>query len=452
MRRASWMCAVCVVPLACGSSGTPASQSEGSASTTESSESDSASGAGVELPPGCGDGIVDPEQFCFEPILIPGLAEVQFIHGLDLDGDGRDELVVGYRSVRAGDFQCDESRGGGCLSVFVFEDEAFVHRQTIDSGSLTFTGERHVVLEDFDRDGRVDLGLLSAVSGAKFSLFRNVGGVLGERELLTVIPGSGFGMMAPVDPDGDGMLDYLVPWKDGSAGSTADHIQLRRKVGDEFAAVGPKFELPPCWSSGAVAVGDLTGNGLDDAVFVSELGACDIIPDDIEPEALFQAFVFFANAETGLMEAGPRLPRGGNYNARRLWIVDVNADGHLDIVFSLQDAEDAIIVNRGDGTFEDVRVFGQISEGEAPKRGAAWVADFNGDGRVDVLGGGHDETARGFLVDPLGERRVYPPAPADALGPTAKADVNGDGIMDMYRVENTDDPLVKRVYILVSRP
>src|SRR5690606_20659190 len=98
------------------------------ASTMGESESDGASG-GVDLPPGCGDGVVDPEQFCFEPVLVPGLAQASFVAGIDLDDDGRDEIVVGYNATRAGDYPCDRPQGGYCLSVFSFEAGTIVHRQ-----------------------------------------------------------------------------------------------------------------------------------------------------------------------------------------------------------------------------------------------------------------------------------------------------------------------------------
>ena len=452
--RASLISVACVV-LACGSRG-QVSESSGAAEATGSSDTAVGDSDGAsELPPGCGDGIVDPEQFCFEPVLVPGLAQVGFIHGIDLDGDGRDEIIVGYDNKRAGDYPCDQPTGfGSCFSVFAHEDGAFVHRQAL-SGSRDLNELRSsAFLENLDGDGATDMMLMSPNAGARFSLYRNIDGKLAEREVVTVAAGSGFGMIAPVDPDGDGVLDYLVPWKDVPLDHIADYIQLRRKVGDEYLPIGPRFDLPPCWYPNIAAVGDLTGNGLNDAVFVAALGACDHVPGDLDPDALFQAFVFFANPETGLMEAGPRLPRGGNFEARGLWLADVSGNGHLDLVFRLEDAEDAIVVNRGDGTFEDVRVVGQVSQGEVPTRRVESVADFNGDGLPDFIGGRPtmSDAARGFLVDPVGARRVHAPDPDDAFGSSVKGDVNGDGITDLYRVEDTDDPLLKRVYILVSRP
>src|SRR5690606_24890514 len=162
----------------------------------------------------------------------PGLAQAGFRAGIDLDGDGRDELVIGYRGGYEGkgfgEYPCDS---GLCLSVFSFENGIFVHRQTLD----TSTYDGPVYVTDADGDGREDLLLLS---GTVFWGFRNLGGRLsGQEQIRLEDIGSslGYGMSTPVDPDRDGVADYLLPWADGAPQPYwADHLQLRRKVGDEY--------------------------------------------------------------------------------------------------------------------------------------------------------------------------------------------------------------------------
>jgi len=66
-----------------------------------------------ELPAGCGDGVITPGQYdCFFPVPIDWVTDaiggVIQLHPLDLEGDGRDEMVS-YGRCRLG----PEDLGGG---------------------------------------------------------------------------------------------------------------------------------------------------------------------------------------------------------------------------------------------------------------------------------------------------------------------------------------------------
>ena len=108
---------------------------------------------------------------------------------------------------------------------------------------------------------------------------------------------------------------------------------------------------------------------------------------------------------------------------------DLNGDSFPDLVFGVADSNDVwVMLGRGDGTFQASTKYaaGHLPYGVA-------VADFNGDGKLDIaaanayggagfniLLGNGDGTFRGAVA-----------YNGDAFGQVIPADLNGDGILDL---------------------
>ncbi|MBI2495018.1 MAG: VCBS repeat-containing protein, partial [Candidatus Omnitrophica bacterium] len=146
-------------------------------------------------------------------------------------------------------------------------------------------------------------------------------------------------------------------------------------------------------------------------------------------------------AGDGTFQPAPTLVVGNNPEA--LALGRLNADTHLDLVVVnltaaggtvFQPSDAAILLGRGDGTFQEVQ---RPSVGRRPSAGA--LGDFTGDGVLDLvvsnvlddtlslLPGRGDGTMAPLQVVPL------PPSPLTAIWPRAIAagDLNQDGRLDL---------------------
>ena len=110
---------------------------------------------------------------------------------------------------------------------------------------------------------------------------------------------------------------------------------------------------------------------------------------------------------------------------------DVNGDGKLDVVgTSLFFGGVWVYLGNGDGTFPS---FPQQTDGLYSASGFG-LADFNGDGKVDVLLGHSDPSGNAFLMLGKGDGTFQAATMLGGAGGSthgiAIADVNGDGLVD----------------------
>src|SRR5215467_7114721 len=137
-----------------------------------------------------------------------------------------------------------------------------------------------------------------------------------------------------------------------------------------------------------------------------------------------------------------------------LAVADFNGDGKMDLLvnFSSSNDELAVLLGNGDGTFQTPRFVGQICC-NPDLRSLNWgvVGDFNGDGHPDIAAG----TAGGFVAIFLGDGTgsfslgQYFAATPCCSGPIAGAvgDFNRDGTLDLLVANNTGNPGVVQVYL-----
>jgi protein involved in polysaccharide export with SLBB domain len=174
--------------------------------------------------------------------------------------------------------------------------------------------------------------------------------------------------------------------------------------------------LPAAAKTVAIAIADVDNDG-----------ALDVVAGAVEPGAIL---VLFGNGAGGV-SAPQAIPVEGD--VRSLAVADVNADGLADIVFSVQRQSSGIrvLVNRGQRRWEPGKSPIDINRYEGVRTG-----DINGDGHIDIVAANASAEVQGGIQVWLGNGRgEWAPGPSPTVTGTfsdvSLADFNGDGRLDI---------------------
>ena len=324
----------------------------------------------------------------------------------DLNGDGFKDLVVS-----ANDYSLNptlEIYHGNASGGF---DPAVIVKNGIGGP---------IAIGDFNGDGRLDLAVTTS-SGFDVLLqqkdgtfappqsYSIAGGIAG-----CVLPQDG-AYLAAADFNGDGRTDIIV-------GGFCKQLVLFTQGTDHILHQGATIAIPG-GQAGQFAVGDLNGDGVADLVI--GLGSFTpnimIIPGD-RTNGLGTPYTVpesFLPAASGL----PAVAVG-----------DINGDGRDDLVFSVDDNLGTTAIHtylqQPNGTLQAGTI---LSTRAITNR--IIIADFNGDGLMDVGVAGGDgpgfsiryQTAGGALKPPFVDNRAQ-------LQPFLVMDVDRDGILDLVGI------------------
>ncbi len=288
----------------------------------------------------------------------------------DIDNDGRpDLLITGFAGVDASHFPIYLSQIWRNLGDGTFTN--------INAG-LPGVDTGAVALGDFYSDGNLDVLLTGYCStGAVAQVWRNPGNGA-FTNINAGLPGVLYSSVALGDYDNDGNLDILLTGTTNGFGTGAIS-QLRRNLGNGiFTNIATGL---PGVSQGAVAWGDFDQDGRPDILLTGYT----------QTGAVCQVWRNLGNGTFTNMNAG--LP--GVYQSS-VALADYDNDGKLDILLAGVDNQTNLIcqVWRNTGNW----VFTNISAGlPGIRSGSVAWADFDNDGRLDLLLSGLDTNSNPIL-------------------------------------------------------
>lgn len=321
-------------------------------------------------------------------LALPGISSSAVARG-DFDNDGRaDLLLTGFAGVDGRNVPIYLSQVWHNLGGGIFTNVP-AGLPGVDAGA--------VALGDFDNDGYLDIFLTGYSStGAVAQIWRNLGhGAF--TNINAGLPGVLYSAVALGDYDNDGNLDILLTGTPDGFGNTATS-QLWRNLGNgTFAKVNTS---QPGMAQGSIAWGDFDQDGRLDMLLTGYAIT----------GAVCQVWRNLGSGSFTSVNAG--LP--GVYQSS-VALGDYDNDGRLDIVLAGVNNQSNTIcqVWRNTGNW----VFTNINAGfPGTRSGSVAWADFDNDGRLDLLLAGLDSSA-------IPRLRVY--HNNTALGSTSAPRING---------------------------
>lgn len=389
-----------VMAASCGLSGIPNCPASGSAVVVYLSNGDGTFGApivsGVNLPPSIRSLVVG-----------------------DFNGDGKPDVAVAD----------DGGSNSGDLTILLGNGDGTFTQSSQYTVNGIFSQATTLAVGDFNGDGKLDLvaGLacynipVNCSVGAVSIYLGNGDGTLGTPTSYTI---AGDFTIFPVvgDFNGDDKLDVIAVSGLASGGIVSNSSLLTVLLGNGDGTfsqpVNDQVTLPFS-SVEAITAGDLNSDGKLDLVLTSYYGN--------------SVYVAFGNGD-GSFQAPSVISTALSYQLDSQ-IIDLNHDGHPDIVVSAQGLPGSllngvqVLLNDGTGNFVPASVYGLTGTGGL---GQLAISDFNGDGNSDILlgSGGSlsillgngDGTMQGAAITSQALGTVYA---------AITADVNGDGIPDL---------------------
>ena len=280
----------------------------------------------------------------------------------DYDNDGYwDFLLTGFSGLDSG--------GVPVLIAQVWRNLGNGNFVNANAG-LPGTDNDAAAWADFDNDGDLDILLTGhSRNGAIAQIWRN-DGPAGFFNIIAGFTGVFYSSVAVADFDNDGRIDILT------SGTTNGFIngavtQVRRNLGGNvFTNINAGL---PGVSQGAVAWGDFDNDTRLDIMVTGYATA----------GAIAQSGGTWVMAPLPTNSGLPGVSQGGVATG------DFDNDGNLDVLLSGVDAGGAVVCevwrNQGGGTFSNF-----ATDLPGVKAGALAWADFNNDGRLDILLAGFD--------------------------------------------------------------
>jgi hypothetical protein len=381
---------------------------------------------------GNGNGTFQPQQ------TFPVGRDPDAVAVADLNGDGKADIITA-------NFQ------ENTVSVLLGNgDGTFQPPQTFPVGEET----RAVAVTDLTGDGKADI-ITANDDGTVSVLLGNGDGTFQPEQTFPIALSAE--AVAAADLNGDGIPDIITA---NSGNYSYDRtVSVLLGNGDGTFQPSQSFQVGP--DPFALAVADLTGDGIPDIITASNNGTVSVLlgngngtfqPPQTLPvgpgaDAVAVADLtgdgrldiitanYSSNTVSVLLGNGhgaSQLLEQQTYpvgrQATAVAVADLTGDGKADIITAnFRDDTVSVLLGNGDGTFQPQQTFPVDSE----PSGVA-VADLNGDGIPDVITANQSGTVSVLLGN--GDGTFQPPQTISVSGTpyaVAVADLNGDGIPDI---------------------
>ena len=367
-------------------------------------------------------------------------AEIEVNNGIVVALDSQTTLgattttySVAARGILTGDFNGDGKRdvavvgADGTVSVLLGNGNG-----TLGSPKTSNAGKNPVAMTslDFNRDGRPDLAVVNQGDNTVTILLANPDGSM--RNAFTYpLPGSSpfQNDIVAADFDGDGIADVLVY-------SIQGFTLLHGKGDGSFQVLPQKTGYTPFYNPVFLAPGDFNKDGKMDVAAFNDDGTVAIL----------------LNADDGSFPTQKRYvvgtPLSSGLYSPTMFATDFNDDGNLDLVFGNGHPDavapgpqsTTVLFGNGDGTFQGAATATPV--GLFP--GVMTSADFNGDGRRDLVVAAETPTFGSGLYMLLGQSgggfqaptQIALPSGAGFIVSLTTADLNGDGKADLIAVDS----------------
>lgn len=192
-----------------------------------------------------------------------------------------------------------------------------------------------------------------------------------------------------------------------------DALVASLSVAETSTRLFPSFVTPIHANSRILDIADLNRDGRDDVVVFT------LRPNEV---------VVYFGQEGASFTQGESFTYLAGQTPRRL--ADLNGDGFEDVISTGFGLEPTYLPGRGDGTF------GESIELDLPGRFFYELADYDGDGSIELLtsSSGSDEPFAVISISGDSEVTVIASGTSDSFrfNPIAVGDVNGDGINDLF--------------------
>ena len=288
------------------------------------------------------------------------------------------------------------------------------------TGKVTLTSP--LVGGDFDGDGHADIAV---ASGASVYVIRGNGDGTFQVPLGSAGPtGANTTGIHTLDINQDGKLDLIATGSKGTNTSFVN-VMLGNGAGTFPAQVESDFSgvIPP-----TAVLGDFNGDGNLDIAYVTGAGVQVLL-----------------GSPNGTFQLGPTTALGPYVGRDTVAIGDFNHDGHLDLVVTAFDPSSSVgfnfagvLLGNGDGSFQPIN---PVAGSGTSFVGAltAVVGDFNGDGNLDVATALQSvgQLNQGYILISLGngdgtfKDSQDVPNVNQVTTPLLLADFDGDGNLDL---------------------
>jgi len=282
----------------------------------------------------------------------PSNAVVTGIHVADVNGDGKQDLIINGKRGTTGLVATMLGNGDGSFQSPIETD-------------FTGAASSSVVVGDFNGDGILDVALVSA--GYAKVLLGNGDGTFHAGTATLFSTYAGRDGIAAADFNGDGKLDLVITAYDPFSSTGTNFVGVLLGAGDGtfsdiMQVAGSSVDFV---GSITAALGDFNGDGKLDIATAAQTAGATI-------QGIIQ--VSLGNGD-GTFTTGMSVPNVASVTSPLL-VGDFNADGNLDLATG-----GFFYFGRGDGTFP-------TSNGSSGAPTFVLAIDANNDGLLDVI----DET------------------------------------------------------------